>query len=65
MSILAKSWSVVTGTFLLQIAFVIKIHSSHASVPLSGLLVVISIVIAVAIGERAYRYFGSSRNGGA
>ncbi|MCA9012423.1 MAG: hypothetical protein KDB01_21880 [Planctomycetaceae bacterium] len=65
MSIFAKSWLVVIGAICLQIAVVLRIHVWHGSIPLSAILTGVSIVVAVAIGERAYRYFKSSQSGGA
>jgi hypothetical protein len=65
MSVLVKSWLVVIGTFCFEIAIVVRLHAGHGSVSLSGLLSFVSIVIAVALGERAYRFFRSSKEGGA
>ena len=58
-----KSWLVVTVVFFTLILLVCFAHRKHESWALSALLAVISLLVSVGVGERAYRRFAGRKHG--
>jgi len=56
---MVKSWLVVTAVFSLLLVLIYLVQQRHDSWALSALLAVVSLVISLAVGERAYRSFAN------
>jgi hypothetical protein len=60
---MVKSWLVVTAVFSLLLVLIYLVQQRHDSWALSALLAVVSLVISLAVGERAYRVFADRNDG--